>query len=294
CQSHFGGVEVARSDRLADIGNNKWARVWSPPSNTSYSRGIWAPELHYLRGKWYIYVAADDGHNEHHRIYVLEGASQDPQQPFIFKGQLKTPGDRWSIDGTVAQFPGDRLYFIWSGWEGSENTSQNLYIAPMIDPCTLGPDRTCISRPMLAWERHGYPLINEGPEALWHDDQLFIIYSASGAWTDDYCLGQLRWTGGDPMKSESWVKRCDPVLSRTADVQGPGHCCFVKSRDGREDWILYHSNKYAGVPWKRQINMQRFTWNADGSPYFGRPISPGVEFPEPSGDATAGFNPSKN
>src|SRR5882724_11746298 len=61
CQSHFGGVEVARSDRLADIGKNKWARVWTPPPNTSYSRGIWAPELHYLRGKWYIYVAADDG-----------------------------------------------------------------------------------------------------------------------------------------------------------------------------------------------------------------------------------------
>ena len=45
---------------------------------------MWAPELHYINGRFYIYVAmAQNGDNASHRMYVLQGTSTtDPLRPF--------------------------------------------------------------------------------------------------------------------------------------------------------------------------------------------------------------------
>lgn len=284
CQSRRGSIGVNRSESLVEIGKEPLTRVWTPPRGTPYSRELWAPELHYLCGKWYIYVAADDGDNANHRMYVLEGTTQSPLDPFAFKGKIAAPTDRWAIDATVLAMPDDRLYLIWSGWEGRENVAQNLYIAPMSNPWTISGERVCISRPELPWELNGRPLINEGPQVLRNGDKLFIVYSASGSWGDDYCLGLLEWTGGDVLDPKAWIKKPQAVFSRTKDVFGPGHCSFVKSRDGKEDWIVYHAAKHAGAGWNRSVRIQRFTWNADGSPEFGKPISPGAPLAIPSGE----------
>ncbi|MFN2169263.1 MAG: family 43 glycosylhydrolase, partial [Anaerolineae bacterium] len=131
CQSRRNRVYVTRSEGLLGIGRRPGSAVWRPERGTEWSHELWAPELHYLRGRWYIYVAADDGDNANHRMYVLEGTTQDPEDPFVLKGRIAAPTDRWAIDGTVLQMPDQRLYFIWSGWEGSENVAQHLYIAPM-------------------------------------------------------------------------------------------------------------------------------------------------------------------
>lgn len=272
CQNRFAGIQVNRCSRLQDLGADHWKLVWAPEAGKPYSKDLWAPELHFIRGQWWIYVAADDGNNFHHRMYVLEGSTNDPQAPFKMKGELAAPTDRWAIDGTVLQMPGNKLYFIWSGWEGLNNVAQNLYIAPMSNPWTISGERVMISKPELKWECHGTPLINEGPEALWNGNKLFLIYSASGSWGDNYCLGQLTWTGGDPLNASSWMKKQNAVFSRTKEVFGPGHCSFVKSQDGKEDWIIYHSARRSGSGWNRQVNIQRFEWDADGSPNFGRPI----------------------
>lgn len=293
CQSRGGrGVWTTKAARLEAIGQGPWSQVWMPPPGRPYSRGIWAPELHYLRGTWYVYVAADDGRNENHRMYVLEGTTQDPRDRFELRGQLALKPDRWAIDGTVLEMPDGRLYFIWSGWEGFENVAQNLYLAAMKDPLTIEGERVCISRPEHAWEKRGaskdLPTINEGPQVLWHGKRLFLIYSASGSWSDDYCLGQLTWTGGDVLSPSSWVKKPVPVFARTEKVFGPGHGSFTKSPDEREDWMVYHAARRSGSGWDRNVRTQPFTWAADGSPDFGKPVAPGVPLPVPSGSRAAG------
>jgi GH43 family beta-xylosidase len=280
--SNPGGVWVNVATNLEDIGKNHWKCVWHPEPGTPHSEEIWAPELHFLQGKWYIYVAADDGDNSNHRMYVLEGTSSDPQQPFVLKGKITAPTDRWAIDGTVLEMPDGKLYFIWSGWKGLDNVAQDLYIAPMSNPWTINGNRVRISRPEYPWEKNGLP-INEGPETLWNGNHAFIIYSASGFWTDDYCLGQLTWTGGDVLDPKSWVKKPVPAFSSTPTVFAPGHCSFVKSPDGKEDWIIYHAHISAGSD-RRDVRIQRFTWNPDGSPNFGAPVSPGIPLSRPSGE----------
>ena len=63
---------------MADLKNAEQKTIWMPPPNTGYSKELWAPELHFIDHKWYMYFAADDGSNNNHRIYVLENASPDP------------------------------------------------------------------------------------------------------------------------------------------------------------------------------------------------------------------------
>jgi GH43 family beta-xylosidase len=129
--------------------------------------------------------------------------------------------------------------------------------------------------------------INEGPEALVHAGVLRIVYSASGSWTDDYCYGMLTLHGSDPLDRDVWQKSAKPVFASTDAVFGPGHGSFVRSPDGREDWMVYHSARYAGAGWDRVIDAQRFSWRADGTPDFGRPLGPEVEQRLPSGEPEA-------
>ncbi|MCD9025153.1 glycoside hydrolase family 43 protein [Cohnella sp. NL03-T5] len=113
---------------------------------------IWAPEIYYINGAWYIYYAKDDGNNANHRMYVLQNTAADPMQgTWVNKGQITDSTNKWAIDGTVLQV-GSQLYFIWSGWEGDTNVRQNLYIASMSDPWTISSNRTEIARPTYSWE----------------------------------------------------------------------------------------------------------------------------------------------
>jgi GH43 family beta-xylosidase len=288
--SSGNGVNITRAAQLQDIEtsstHNTTVRAWSAPSGQPYSTMVWAPELHQINGKWYIYVAAaSNNDNSTHRMYVLERDAADPMGPFTFKGQLNTNG--WAIDGTAFQWQ-NQLYFVWSGWPGGTDGQQNLYIASMGDPLTLSSGRAIISTPNYSWEKNGLP-INEGPEALIHNGTLSIIYSASGYWTSDYALGRITYDGsGSLLTASNWAKAPSPVFAKTSEIVGVGHASFVQSPDGTEDWIVYHSHPSpGGDPDARVVHIQPFTWFADNTPNFGPPISNSVMLEAPSGYADA-------
>ncbi|MDD4772369.1 MAG: glycoside hydrolase family 43 protein [Eubacteriales bacterium] len=281
CYTGGRSICVKRADSLHEIGKYEAITVWHAPDSGPYSREIWAPELHFLAGKWYIYFAADDGDNFNHRMYVLEGISGDPQGVYAFKGKIHDPSDKWAIDGTVYTDDAGKHYFIWSGWEGDVNVRQDIYIAPMSSPLAICGNRIMLSYPSEPWETIGTPAVNEGPQILIKDKTVHIIYSASGSWTDDYCLGRLTLTGDNPMEAAAW-KKSGPVFSKAKKAYGPGHASFVKSPDGKQDWIAYHACLVSGAGWAgRSVRIQRFQWNQDGTPDFGTPLI-GIPLEEPS------------
>ncbi len=281
CRSFWyfvSGVIVTELDSPYALTNEGGEVVYTGPTDTPYSSEYWAPELHYINGEWYIYIAADDGQNENHRMYVLKGTSQDPTEPFEFVGQITDPSNKWAIDGTVMEHKGE-LYFVWSGWEGDQNIAQNIYIAHMSDPCTIDSERVLLSRPKYDWEKVGTPYVNEGPAALYHGDDTFIAYSASGSWTDSYCLGLLTLVGDDPMDPAAWQKSEEPVFRARPDVAyGPGHCSFVTAVDG-STWMLYHANLESGTGWEGRSGwIAPVTFDEKGAPIFGYPQKT-VKFP---------------
>lgn len=237
-------IFIAASDDPARLVDTEPICVYTPEPDREYSKDIWAPELHVIDGVCYIYFAADNGENKAHRMYVLTNDSDDPKKPYRLIGKLTDRTDRWAIDGTVFRYRGE-LYFVWSGWEGDANISQNLYIAKMASPTEICSERVMISTPEHEWEKrdcigegNGYPFINEGPFAYERDGELLLLYSASGSWANNYCLGILRLVGDDPLDASSWEKQPYPAMSREDGYNGPGHCSVTS--DGKDDYIAYH------------------------------------------------------
>ncbi len=270
CYSSGNGVSVAKIDGLDNIVKDNAVKVYTAPSGTMYSSEYWAPELHYLNGSWYIYVAADDGNNANHRMYVLKGTSQDPTKPFRMVGKLTDPTDKWAIDGTVFEYNGE-LYTVWSGWEGDNNVAQNLYIAHMSDPVTIDSERVLISRPYKAYEtKTTNPTVNEGPAVLVKGNTVTVVYSANGSWTDDYCLATVTCTGGNLLDSSSWAKSSSAAFEKTSKCFGPGHCSFTIAEDG-STWMVYHANLKSGTGWNgRSVWIQPVEWDGD-IPVLGKP-----------------------
>src|SRR5215212_3681585 len=250
-ESRDNGIFVYKTDKLTELKQNP-ARVWTAP-NTGWNQGnVWAPELHFIDGRWYIYYAAGRVPGApfiYQRAGVLESVGEDPQGPYTDKGMLYTGTAvgtdttvYWAIDLTVGRING-QLYGVWSGWEvnaSTDRTPQHLYIARMSNPWTISSDRLKLISP-----------------------------------------------DADPMNPANFVKS-GPVFQAAPGVYGVGHNSFTTSPDGTENWIVYHSKVGLQPGWDRVIRMQEFEWNADGSPRFGTPAPTGRAIPLPSGECANG------
>jgi GH43 family beta-xylosidase len=277
-------ITIRKSPTLAGLATAPSAQVWTGDA-ASRCCNIWAPELHFLNGHWYLYYVAGQNisdYNPTQRTHVLESAGSDPMGPYTYKNQLNSA---WMLDPSVATINGS-LYLFGSASGGT----QNLVAARMSNPYTVSGSFSAISTPTLAWERSG-GTVNEGPEILQRGGRTFLIYSASGCWRPDYKLGQLELTGSNPLAASSWTKKSTPVFQRNDanGVYGPGHNGFFTSPDGTESWIVYHANDSAGDGCDngRTTRAQKFTWNSDGTPDLGTPVRLGASLPGPSGEPSS-------
>ncbi|MBQ3550283.1 MAG: glycoside hydrolase family 43 protein [Clostridia bacterium] len=243
CYSTSEALFVAVGETLQDLCTAKPTLVYTPEQGKEYSKELWAPELHIINGKCYIYVACDDGNNKNHRMYVLTNDSSDPTLTYRLFGKLSDSTNKWAIDGTVFEY-GNELYTVWSGWEGDVNVCQNLYIAKMSNPSTISSERVMISTPEYDWEKKNcdgvhLPFINEGPFCFEKNGELMIFYSASGSWANNYCIGLLRFKNGDLLDKNNWVKQSFPALCNADGWNGPGHCTVFSANE--TDYIAFHN-----------------------------------------------------
>jgi GH43 family beta-xylosidase len=286
-------IQIWKTGKMSRLKEVVPVTVFTAPASGENSRDIWAPELSFLNGKWYIYYTASDSNDRNHRLWVLENENPDPTLgTWTDKGKLKTnPADLWSIDATVFQ-KDTSLYLIWSGRPfatGTGDLTQNLYISKMSNPLTLTGATVQIASPQFDWEKRGFA-VNEGPEILKNPaGKFYLVYSASYCGNDAYGLGLISLKeGSDPLNAANWTKSGTPLFtgSASANAYGVGHNAFFKSRDGKEDWIIYHANSSAGQGCgnERNARMQKFTWAADGLPSFGEPVATGQAITVPSGE----------
>ena len=286
-----GSVRMWETTDLTELSSANSKEIFVPEAGTANSRNVWAPEMFRLDGKWYVYYTAGDGEDINQRTWVLENDSEDPMSgTWVDKGKIVNENfGSWAIDGTVMEYNGTR-YFLWSGRPDKTNQdlTQKIYISKMASPTTLEGPVTLLTEPEFDWERNGFG-VNEAPEILRGPNTHFLIYSASFCGTDDYALGQLTLKeGGDPMVAEDWTKSSQPVFSKKPENNAfaPGHNSFFKSPDGTENWLIYHANTNSGdgCTNKRNTRMQPFTFDGNGVPDFGEPVSTEAEIQKPAGD----------
>ncbi|KAL8820884.1 MAG: hypothetical protein Q9191_007422 [Dirinaria sp. TL-2023a] len=277
--------------------------IFKPPMGVNYSFDLWAPEIHNIDNRWYVIFTADSDADSpqpevdmycdyscpavNHRMFVLESSGSDPwTSSYTLKSQLDTYG-QFAIDGTYFQHS-TGLYHIYSCWyRAYDGWPSNLCITKMSNPYTVASNfsqRQILSVPSNPWEKtpYGRPLnvrlsSNEGPEQLTNPatGQTFIIYSAARSDNRNYCLGQLKLVGSDPMNVQDWRKNnegCVFYQNALEEAYGVGHASFTTSPDGKENWIVYHGMRNPTNGWAaRTIRTQRFEWKQDGTPNFPRP-----------------------
>jgi GH43 family beta-xylosidase len=278
----YDRIELRRARSLNELGTAAPHVAWRKHASGEMGAHIWAPEMHHIDGKWYIYFTA--GHADaiwEIRLYVLENSSPNPLEgEWIERGQLKTGWESFSLDATTFALDGKR-YLVWTqrGPDAAVHAT-NIYMAQMDTPLTIKGSAVLLSRPEYAWEKVKHE-VNEAPAVLVKNGRVFMTYSASA--TDaNYCLGLLTApVGANLLDAASWRKSPTPVFaSSEANGQyGPGHNSFTTTPDGKTDILVYHARNYrdiVGDPLKdqnRHTRAQVLRWRADGTPDFGVPVA---------------------
>ncbi|RYP81415.1 hypothetical protein DL769_001981 [Monosporascus sp. CRB-8-3] len=272
-------LQIARSQTIEGLKTAPKKVVYST-NEPNRCCNVWAPEVHYLNGRWYIYYTAGNANNlDGQNLHVLRGGPS-AWDDYTYAGQLT---NAWSIDASVIRFNGWGSYLAYSCFHGVQYQSTCMQKLGDDNVSLTGPI-SVISQPSEAWERSGTP-VQEGPVALYYGGKTYIVYSANYCWTPDYCLATLEWDGRtDPMRPGAWKKSNGCVFSKANGHYGTGHNSFFQSPDGSQTWNVYHatSNANGACDDSRYTMVQVLGTNADGSPNFGTPLPFSANIAEPS------------
>lgn len=278
----YDRIELRRARTLGGLSTAEAKVIWRKHDRGAMGAHIWAPELHFIEGKWYVYFSAGASHKIWNiRPYALECAGPDPlADSWIERGRMPLGWDSFSLDATTFTHRGVR-YFVWTQVENGVKGT-NLYISRMETPLTLTGPITLLSRPDREWERRG-PWVCEAPAVLVKNGRVLMTYSASA--TDaNYCLGLLYADeNADLLDSASWTKLPEPVLRSdpAVSVFGPGHNSFTTTPDGQTDILVYHARSYEKIQGNALANPDRATraqvirWRQDGFPDLSPPAPDG-------------------
>lgn len=277
----YDTIVLRSAKTLAGLAEAEEKVLWKKHESGPMSKHIWAPEIHYLFGKWYIYFAGGEMEDEWEiRPYVLECQGDNPMKDeWIEKGKMvrakedEFSFEAFSLDATVFENKG-KWYYIWAEKVGVGKQISNLYIAEMENGYTLKTVQELLTTPDYDWERYGF-WVNEGPGIIKHDGKIFMTYSASETGIQ-YCVGMLSADeDADLLDPRSWTKERYPVLATNEEkgIYGPGHNSFTKDEEGN-DIIVYHARteaKIVGNPLynpNRHAMLMRVKWSEDGRPVF--------------------------
>ncbi|WP_186757343.1 glycoside hydrolase family 43 protein [Echinicola salinicaeni] len=250
--------------------------VWHKHEQGVMGHHIWAPELHRIDGKWYIYFAAGEAENIWNiRMWALSNSSEDPTQgEWKEEGRIMTDIDSFSLDATTFEHNGKR-YMIWAQNVRGGQHGTGLVMSEMQDPTILKGPEVVLTEPEFDWERVKYN-VNEGPAVIKRNGKIFVTYSAS-ATNDNYCMGLL-WIDeeADLLDINNWNKSPGPVFYTNEEVKryGPGHNSFTTAEDGETVVMIYHARDYKEIQGPELQDPNRATrarvigWTESGFPDF--------------------------
>lgn len=277
----YDGIALRKADSLKGLAKAEEIIIWKKHEQGPMSIHVWAPELHFLSGKWYIYFAAGDKDDIWNiRPYVLECGGQDPlRDSWRELGRMqRAEGDdfsfeAFSLDATVFENK-DRYYYVWAEKTGVGKQISNLYIGELETPNKLKTVQVMLTTPDYDWERYGF-WVNEGPAVIKRNGKIYLTYSASDTGIH-YCMGMLSADeDADLLDPKSWCKERYPVLCTNEEkrIYGPGHNSFTVDEQGN-DIVVYHARtekEITGNPLyvaNRHAMLMKLQWDSADRPVF--------------------------
>ncbi len=260
----YDRVVLRHADTIEGLADAEEVTIWNQADSAKAFRYIWAPEMHYIGGSWYIlFTASRSGNTFDIRPSMLKCMGDDPMDPnnwntadeSNFHRVTAKAGDT-GMNGTAAftDFSLDMTYFESAGrhylvWAEKPNNISKIYMAEIdpSEPWQLISNTMLVSTPDFAWEWDGGTIINEGPAVLKHDGKIHLCFSAAAV-NYTYCVGMVTAEeGADLLNPDSWTKYPTPLLkSEDFEVEGyepqcgPGHNSFTYDKDGNPV-IVYHA-----------------------------------------------------
>ncbi len=244
--SGYDRIILRKSETVIGLATAKEHTIWKAHNKGVMSKHIWAPEIHYIKNKWYVFFAAGEKENVWNiRPFVLMCKGQDPiNDEWVEMGKMQaSEGDEtsfnsFSLDMTYFNHK-NKHYLIWAESIGDSS----LFMAEInpAEPWKLVNKPNLLTKPEYDWEKIRFS-VNEGPAVLKTDDKIYVFFSASGTGTE-YCMGKVYADkDADLMDVNSWTKCKDPALQTEdlIDEAGPGHNSFVVDENG-DLLLVYHA-----------------------------------------------------
>lgn len=278
----YDRIELRKARTVQGLASAAPVSVWHRHESGPQSWNVWAPEIHFIDGAWYIYYASGEKDDVWKiRPYVLECRESDPLTgKWTELGMLQAaPEDPFSftdfsLDATTFVNRGHR-YLIWAQKVSGVGGISNLYIARLAAPNRLATVQVQLTTPDYDWERIGF-WVNEGPAVIHRNGRIWVTFSASATGAC-YCMGLLSASeDADLLDPSSWKKEKQPVFTTQEEIQlyGPGHNSFTVSEDGKTDILVFHARTYEKITGDPLYDPNRHTflrpinWKDDGSPCF--------------------------
>ncbi len=310
-----------KAPNIGDLSTAAGAVIYDPEDGKEWSHNMWSPEIHYFSAEqvgeeyagWYCFVTSDDGQDWNYSSltgYVIKCLSGDDlmgdwgnpitgeknvPEPIVFRDTKYPEKFSW-IGGMSTLKVNGESYIIFVNEYNRDTVDfyQALQIAKYENPWTIIGEPAEICVPTYDWEKVGggdgvHPYTVECITGVYGDDgSVFVSYAGSAYWTSAYAIGCMEYLGGDPMDVNNWKKSPDPIFSKSKEVNGCAHACYVTDTDGNK-WAMYHAYITGSSQTGRYAFLEPYSASKEG----GLVIGNGTKQPAPLSTVyTAGLNPT--
>ncbi|MBC8052661.1 MAG: family 43 glycosylhydrolase [Sphingobacteriaceae bacterium] len=252
---HADGVELWKSKDLKKwdyIGlvwtiekDGRWEKNWANLKNQPV-RALWAPELHYLKGNYYICLSMPPG-----GVSILKSTTGKPEGPYVHAQANPDKPFVNGIDPTFFQDDDGKVYFTWSSGRriGLMKNDMSGFEGELREIILENPDHTP--------EHHAEKCRGRGMNDLGHEGA--VLFKAKGK----YYLGA----------ADDYEGRYSTCLSISDNIFGPykmrhesvpcaGGTNFFKDKQGKW-WSSYFGND-SQSPWREKPGLVRVDFTQDG------------------------------
>ena len=269
---------MAKAANIYDIGNVRPKLIWAQAlsEHETVVDSLWAPQLYFLDGNWYLYATCDVGlesdiANGRRMPTIWKAKTSDPYGDYEFIGVMK------NVDMDVYSYLSPRfiehdgtIYMVNGGFFRKADTDgthlQGTMISALSDPETMSGAAALISYADTDYENG----IMEGPFPLHSPNgTLYVLFAAGHTRTDEYCTGVLRFIGGEGdslQDASNWEKSSEPIhkVSYENRVYSPGAMVVTTTPDGSGYLAAYHAKEYHYSAYTmRRLYVQKLSFEND-------------------------------
>jgi arabinan endo-1,5-alpha-L-arabinosidase len=251
----------------------QWARIEVPGTD-----GIWAPDLSYHEGLYYLYYSVSTFGSQRSVIGLAVNKSMDPaSDDYQWQDRGKViesnaeDNDFNAIDPALLVDEDGRWWLFWgSHWSGLKVVE--------VDPATGKPQPDAEIKPVAARPDTSSHAI-EAPFVIFHQGYYYLFASwdacCDGAdSTYKVVVGRSRDAAGPYVDADGRAMLDGGgtlVLENSERWRGPGHNGVITTDAGQ--WMVHHTYDMQNLEAQRILQVRPMTWTSGGWPEVGEPLA---------------------